>query len=246
MLAPAPITAVLKEAIGRGHRDNVVVRSSGGPAGNTRLIAWTGLSLLVLILAQLVTLLDVSGLISWHVVIGMLLVGLTLLKTASVVWRMARYYAGCSAYRAAGAPPTLLRWLGPFVAVTALGLLGSGLALIALGPRSSRRPLVSVLGLELDAVTLHQVLFFAFAAAVGLHVIARLIPAVTTLAGRAQRTQAVPGGLRRIAVVLVVLGVGALVGSFVLGPARSWRRDYQHYRQVSVRPVNSTPLRLRR
>src|SRR5665213_387039 len=79
-------------AIGRLHRDDPIEPRTVGPAGNARLTAWTGLLLLVLSLAELVTLLNVGGLISWHIVIGTLLIPPALLKTASTGWRIIRYY----------------------------------------------------------------------------------------------------------------------------------------------------------
>src|SRR4051812_33135999 len=109
------IDDVLQEASGRTPRRNTVTASSGGPAGNAALVAWTGLLLLVLIAAQLITLLDVRGLIDWHVGIGVLLVPVALLKTISTGWRILRYYTRNEPYRTAGPPPTLLRVLGPLV-----------------------------------------------------------------------------------------------------------------------------------
>ena len=81
MPVPRLIDDVLQEASGRSPRRNAVTSPSGGPAGNALLIAWTGLLLLVLITAELITLLDVRGLISWHVGIGVLLIPVALLKT---------------------------------------------------------------------------------------------------------------------------------------------------------------------
>ena len=46
--------------------DHMLPRT-GGPAGNAALTAWTGLTLLVLSVAELLTLFNVTGLISWHV-----------------------------------------------------------------------------------------------------------------------------------------------------------------------------------
>ena len=68
------MTETLDEAAGKRHRQDPVTGSSGGPAGNARLTAWTGVLLLVLFLVELVTVLDVDGLISWHIVVGTLLV----------------------------------------------------------------------------------------------------------------------------------------------------------------------------
>ncbi|SDX89937.1 hypothetical protein SAMN05661080_01614 [Modestobacter sp. DSM 44400] len=88
------IDDVLYEASGRAHRTNAVAAPSGGPAGSALLIAWTGLLLLVLIAGELITLLDVRGLIDWHVAIGVLLVPVALLETATTGWRILRYYTG--------------------------------------------------------------------------------------------------------------------------------------------------------
>ena len=145
-MPPEPVTARLRDAgaealetaIGRGHRTDPVLPRSGGPAGNASLTAWTGLVLLVLFLAELVTLLDVRGLISWHVALGALLVPPALLKTATTGWRIARYYAGSAAYRTAGPPPLALRLLGPLVVLSTLAVLGSGVALVLVGETSSR------------------------------------------------------------------------------------------------------------
>jgi hypothetical protein len=54
------------EAVGRSQRDDAVLERTGGPAGNARLTAWTGLLLLALFLAELVTVLNVQGYLSWH------------------------------------------------------------------------------------------------------------------------------------------------------------------------------------
>lgn len=215
---------VLAEATGRRNRDDPVAPVTGGPAGNARLTAWTGLILLALFLAELVTLLDVNGLIAWHVGIGVLLVPPALLKTATTGWRIIRYYTGNGAYRVAGPPPTLLRLLGPLVVLFTLGLLGSGLALIALGPDTSRQVLLTALGQRVDAVTVHQALFVCWAAVTGLHVLARLAPAVTLATG-----PRVPGTRRRAGVIVASLAVAAVTTVLLLGTATAWHRtDHRH------------------
>ena len=209
---------VFAEATGRRQRTDAVIPGSGGPAGNARLTAATGLALLVGFLAELVTLLDVSGLISWHVAIGVLLVPPALLKTASTGWRIIRYYRGSRDYQASGPPPMLLRLLGPVVVLSTLGLLGSGLALIALEPDTSRHTIVRTLGQRVDAVTVHQAFFACWAVATGLHVLARLVPAVA-LAGR---RSAVPGGRRRLAALALTLIVAGITAALLLGTAATW------------------------
>jgi hypothetical protein len=143
---PKPVKDVIAEAVGQNHRDDPVLPWTGGPAGNAVLTAWTGLVVLGLSLAELVTLLSVHRLIGWHVVIGTLFVPPATLKTASVGWRIIRYYGRDANYRQAGPPPLLLRVLGPGVVLATLGLLASGLVLVALGPEASRTKLISVLG----------------------------------------------------------------------------------------------------
>lgn len=192
---------------------------SGGPGGNARLTAWTGLVLLVLFLAELVTLLDVHGLISWHLALGVLLVPPSLLKTASTGWRIVRYYTGSAPYRSAGPPPLLLRLLGPLVVLTTLALLGTGLALVLVGATRSREPLVTVLGFGIGVLTLHQAAFIAWAVATGLHVLGRALPA-WLLVQRPRR--AVPGRLWR-GLVLCLAGVlAAASATWVLANPGGW------------------------
>src|SRR4051812_11851259 len=108
MAASGIVGDTVAVALGQGHRDDPVGARTGGPAGNARLTAWLGLLLLVLFLAELVTLLDVRGLVTWHIAIGVLLVPPTLAKTASTGWRVVRYYTHTGPYVQAGPPPLLL------------------------------------------------------------------------------------------------------------------------------------------
>ncbi len=180
----------------------------------------------MLFLAELVTLLDVRGLVSWHVVIGVLLVPPALLKTAVNGWRMLRYYARGRTYRAAGPPIVLLRILGPFVVLATLALLGSGLTLIALGEQRSRSSAIPLLG---DWVSLHQAMFVFFDVVAGLHVLARLVPALMLVSGRRKEHPAaagpVPGRTARVAVLVLTVAVAAVTAALVLPAASSWKND---------------------
>jgi hypothetical protein len=171
------VVDAFEEAVGRERRVDPVVAPTGGPAGNALLTAWTALVLLVGSVAELLTLFDVNRLISWHVAIGALLVPPALVKTASTGWRIARYYGGTGTYQEAGPPPLLLRLLGPLVVVSTLGLLGSGVLLVLLGPERAHGALLDVLGFRVDWVTLHQGFFAVWVVATGLHVLGRIIPA---------------------------------------------------------------------
>ncbi|MGI8666538.1 MAG: hypothetical protein ACR2N4_10980 [Jatrophihabitans sp.] len=221
---PVIVADAVRAALGRLHRDDPMTPGTGGPAGNARLTAWTGLMLLVLSLAELVTLIDVGGLISWHIVIGTLLVPPALLKTASTGWRIARYYRRNTSYRRAGPPPMLLRILGPGVVASTLALLGSGLVLILLGQDRSRTVLVTVLGQRVDWLTLHQGLFIAWAGMTGLHVLARTVPALQLTVPRRHR-KVVDGSTSRAVTLLASVVVAAVAAALVLATAGSWQHD---------------------
>jgi len=220
VVLPDAVVEVLATATGSAHRRDPVSQRHGGPAGNARLTAWLGIVLLVLSLAELVTLVSVGSLIGAHIVIGALLVPPTLAKTATTGWRIVRYYSGDARYRTAGPPPLLLRLLGPLVILGALGVVGSGLALVALGS-ASHDAIVTMLGFRIDAVTVHQACFAVWAVAVGLHVLLRAVPAWQLVNGR-QAEQPVPGTVGRgVAVATVLVGAAVLAG-VVLALAGSW------------------------
>ena len=210
----------LDAALGRASRADPVLPATGGPAGNARLTAWTGLILLVLFVAELVTLLDVRGLISWHLALGVVLVPPALLKTATTGWRVVRYYRGNGPYRQAGPPPVLLRLLGPLVVAGTLALLGTGLALVLLGERDSRTTLLTVLGQRIDTLTLHQAAFAVWAVVTGLHVLARALPAWQTTRPTGP---AVPGTRLRGVALLVVLALAVGCAGWVLAQPSGWR-----------------------
>jgi hypothetical protein len=218
----------LAEATGHVRRVDPVLPGTGGPAGNARLTAWTGLLLLALFLVELVTVLDIGPLIDWHIVVGVLLVPPALLKTASTGWRIVRYYTGRAPYRAAGPPPMLLRVLGPLVVLGTLAVLGSGLALVALGPDGSRTVLLTVLGQRIDAVTIHQGTFIIWAVVTGLHTLGRIFPALRIVTARTDEAH-VPGAVSRAAVSAAVLVAAAIAGIVLLGASSAWTTGVLHH-----------------
>ena len=239
--APTGATKValdlLGEATGRDQRHDPVLPRTGGPAGNARLTAWTGVLLLVFGIAELVTLIDVRALISWHLFVGALLVPVALLKTGTTTWRFGRYYAGNRPYRAAGPPPVALRVLGPVVIASTVALLGSGYLLILVGPEASRSSAATVLGQQLDALSLHQAAFVVWAVAVGVHLLARLMPLARILgvrrfvpAGRlhepgGDRAPAVPGRRRRGVVLAASLVAALLLAAWTVRGGGGWQSE---------------------
>jgi hypothetical protein len=213
------LAAAVAEATGQHLRENAVLPRTGGPAGNAVLTAWTGLVLLILSVAELLTLFDVRGLLSWHVAIGALLVPPATLKTVSTGWRLVRYYLGNEPYQEAGPPPTLMRLLGPIVVVSTLCLLATGVVLVLLGQDSSRQVLVSALGFQVNWVTVHQVAFVAWATATGLHLLGRIVPALRIAFAAGVR---IPGRTGRLVAIGLVLMTAAALAVVLVHADASW------------------------
>jgi hypothetical protein len=231
----------LEEAVGQGQRQDPVLPGTGGPAGNASLTAWTGAVLLVLFLIELGTLLDLNGLIDWHIVVGTLLVPPALLKTGSTGWRIVRYYTRRDPYVTAGPPPMFLRVLGPLVVIFTMAVLGSGLALVALGPDASRQPFLGLLGFTVSALTVHQGTFVVWAVVTGIHTLGRLIPAYRIIMRRGQTTRVVPGRIPRIGLLAVALAVAGVTAALVLGLSGPWSTETAFHHQHRGAGLESSP-----
>ncbi len=217
------VADTLAEASGREERVNPVLPGTGGPAGNALLTSWTALVLLALAVGELLTLLDVHGLLSWHVALGALLIPPAVLKTASTTWRMASYYLGRSPYRESGPPPLLMRALGPFVVISTLGVLGTGVLLVLLGEDRSHQGLGTVLGFRLNWITVHQAFFAVWAVAAGLHLLGRIVPALrTTLVRPEGAARSVPGTWARALTFLVMTLTAAALAVALVHADSSW------------------------
>ena len=219
---PPAVADVIATAAGMSHREDPVAPRTGGPAGNARLTAWLGILLLAAFLVELATLVSLRQLVSVHILVGALLVPLALLKTATTTWRMLGYYAGSRRYREAGPPPMLLRLLGPAVVLTALAVLGTGLALVALGQEASYRPIATFSGFTVDPFTLHKAAFVLWLVVTAAHTLGRLVPAVQLIANRTDRVRSVPGGPARLGTLAAAVAVSLVAGVVVLSASGSW------------------------
>jgi hypothetical protein len=112
----------------------VPVSKGADPRGNERLTAMTGAVLLVLFIAECLTLLNLGGFLTVHVFLGFVLLGPVCLKIGSTLWRFTRYYTGSVPYVRKGPPNPLERVVGPLVILTTLAVLGTGVALVVEGP----------------------------------------------------------------------------------------------------------------
>lgn len=193
-----------------------------GVEGNSRLTAVNGMTLLALLAVEGVTVLDVRGLITLHVYLGVLLIGPVLLKTASTSYRFVRYYAGAQPYREKGPPHPVLRTLGPVVVLPTLSVLGTGLGLIAAGP-GHREPLL----------TLHQASFLVWLAATSVHVLGHILDGTRTTWRELRDPRAAPAaGHRRARTLVTALSLVAGVGlaTALLPAAHGWTN--QRYEQT--------------
>jgi hypothetical protein len=222
MNVPQAVLDAVNSARGRHRRDDAALPRTGGPAGNARLTAWLGLVLLTLFLAELLTLINVTGLITWHLAIGLLLIPPALAKTG---WRVVRYYTGHAPYTQAGPPPLLLRLLGPLVVLATLAVLASGVLLIGLGPTATFRPWLTVLSHGISPLTLHQVSFIFWAVTTGLHVLARTLPAVHAVILEPRKQPALPGGLGRALTLVLAAGAALIVMFLVLDLSTAWTQS---------------------
>jgi hypothetical protein len=131
--------------------------ATGGAEGNERLTGLTGMVLLVLFAAEGFTIVAVRQMLTLHFFVGMLLIGPVLLKLCSTIYRFIRYYGGGAEYRRKGPPALPLRVLGPFVILTSLAVIGTGIMLALTGPGSSIWLLAhkAVFVLWFGAMTIH-------------------------------------------------------------------------------------------
>ncbi len=188
--------------------------ADGGVEGNSRLTSATGLVLLVLLAVEGVTILSVRQMITLHIFVGVLLLGPVLLKSGSTAYRFARYYRGSPAYQRKGPPHPLLRVLGPFVILSSLALLGTGIALILVGEQASG-----------GLLTAHQTCFWIWVALMTVHVLGHLWEAAVTswvelrasLSGSAARRRR-----WRFISIVVALAVGVGAATVLLPSATSW------------------------
>lgn len=119
---------------GQSRSAAVTAAEDAGVEGNSRLTAVNGVILIVLLLLEGITILQIRGLITMHVFIGLLLVGPVALKCASTIYRFALYYSGRPAYVRRGPPAPALRLLGPLVILSSVLVLATGIGLLAVTP----------------------------------------------------------------------------------------------------------------
>lgn len=197
------------------HARKVDSTASSGVEGNARLTSSVAVILFLLLFVEGVTILQIGGLISTHVFIGVLLLPPLLLKIGSTSWRFARYYSGNPAYVRKGPPAPLLRLFGPLIVVLSLVVMASGFALVVVAPHSWRSQLLSI----------HQASFLLWFLVTAVHVLGHL-PETLKLAPldwiKATRRQ-VKGASARQWIQVSGLAGGLLLAMWITPYAVGWR-----------------------
>ena len=112
--------------------NSLQTRKKAGVEGNARLTASVAAIIFILLAIEGVTILQVGPLLTPHVFIGSLMIPVVLLKVGSTTWRFAKYYLGDEEYRSKGAPPIILRMLGPVLIALTTIVIASGVVLVLL------------------------------------------------------------------------------------------------------------------
>ena len=186
---------------------------SVGVEANAQLTGVTGGLLFVALAIEGLTILRVHDLLKPHVFLGMVVGALVCLKLGSTGYRFARYYAGDPAYTRKGAPHTILRVIGPFVALTSVAVVLTGIVLVR-GGRSARDPWLS----------LHKASFIVWFVLMTVHVLGHLRETASLSAREltGEPTRAVPGRGARMGLVTLTVAVGIAGGFVALDWATAW------------------------
>lgn len=188
--------------------------TEAGVEGNSRLTSMTGMVLLLLLAVEGFTVLSVRQMITLHIYLGVLLVGPVALKCATTTYRFARYYAGAAPYVRKGPPHVILRVVGPVVVASTVALLGTGIALIAVGP-DRRQPWI----------TLHQASFIIWLGVMVIHVLGHTLAAGNDVLREYRSPRTSPEARRRtVRLVAVALSLMAGLGlaTALMPSAHSW------------------------
>jgi hypothetical protein len=187
---------------------------TGGIAGNARLTGAVAVALLVLLVAEGVTIPFIGQLLGPHMFIGLLLVPPVALKMASTGYRFARYYTHDEPYVRKGPPPAFLRVLAPGVVLTTLAVFGTGIALLFTGPPSN------------TLIFAHKLSFIAWVALMSLHVLGHLLelPSLASADWRRHggREARLAGSGLRAAVLAAAICIGIPLGLLALSLGKPW------------------------
>lgn len=179
-----------------------------GVVANSRLTATLGASLVVILSAVGVTLLDVEGLIAWHAGLGIAAGVVVLVKLASTGYRLVRYYTRDGRYVASGPPFIVLRMLAPLLVALTGSVIVTGIVTLY----------------EPDTIwlTLHKASFWGWIGCAAMHALAyvwRLPRVIGAPRGQRARRRTAPAVTTVVAIVTLALAAGCAVWFVAQMPA---------------------------
>lgn len=183
-----------------------------GVEGNARMTGVLGAVLLIALAVEGVTVPSVQDMFTLHVFIGLFVIPAVCLKLATTGYRFFHYYRGTAAYRHKGPPHPVLRIAAPLVILATIALLGTGVVMLAVGPRHSDTWL-----------TIHQGSFIAWFALTMVHVIGHAIETWKLTTAEMRAKPPVPRRGVRTALVAGSLAVGLTLGVASLGWTSAWK-----------------------
>jgi hypothetical protein len=194
----------------KARRRNSVDRREGfgGTEGNEILTSATAVVLIGLLAAEGYTIVNMHGLVTAHMFIGLVLIPPVGLKLGSTGYRFARYYTGSRPYRAKGPPVLPLRLLAPVLVAATLAVFVTGVLLLAAGRKSGA------------VLQLHQLSFIVWGVVFAVHLLAYLPRMVRSL--RDARRETVPGAGVRGMLVAAAVGGGAALALALLPAIDAW------------------------
>ena len=187
----------------------------GGTEGNEVLTRLTAAVLVVLLVAEGITILSIEGLVQPHMFIGLVLIPPLALKLATTGYRFARYYTGSAEYREKGPPTLILRLTGPVLVLATLSLFGTGVWLMSLGHSS-------------DAVlTLHVTSAVVWVAAFAIHLLVHGRDVLRSLGADWKQTlrHSIGGAGARAMLLAASLGAGLALALSLLGAITGWHGE---------------------
>ena len=201
----------------RGQPPPVRLKAPSRVEANARLTGAAGIVILILLIAELVTVvLGAASVLSLHVAIGLILVPPVLVKLASTTWRMVNYYLGAAAYVHRGPPRRLDRVLAAILSLAIVLLLTSGITLL-LGPSSIHQ----------NALQVHKVTFYLALLLIFAHLTQHLTQALRLVArDRINRPGSALAVRARWTAVLATVLVGGLLAVALTGHAEPYLHHY--------------------
>ncbi len=186
-------------------------------AANARLVAMTGLALLVLLPVPYATALNLDLLWRVHYFSGLLLIPLLAVKLAGTGWRALRYYLRDGGFREDGPPHPMPRITAPILVLSTVVLFLSGVEMLLGADRFGAWS------------TIHNGAAIIFTGAIGLHLLAHLWDTPAEVAADVAPSRIavpvpVPGARRRVVVTAVAFIVGITLATAAM-PVSQWQQS---------------------